>query len=128
MKNLTISELKYLLTIDEGEGKLRMIDIAKINHISKPSVLQAITGLEKKGYVAKEETIRMTDEGTAILSEYKTIVGWLKTHLSVHCGVPVEIAYEDAIKCACCFCEVSRKNIVKFVEEVLKINKLKNKE
>ena len=128
MKNLTISELKYLLTIDEGEGKLRMIDIAKINHISKPSVLQAITGLEKKGYVVKEETISLTDVGTEVLSEYKTIVGWLKTHLSVHCGVPVEIAYEDAIRCACCFCEVSRKNIVKFVEEVLKINKLKNKE
>ena len=128
MKNLTISELKYLLTIDEGEGKLRMIDIAKINHISKPSVLQAITGLEKKGYVVKEETISLTDVGTEVLSDYKTIVGWLKTHLSVHCGVPVEIAYEDAIKCACCFCEVSRKNIVKFVEEVLKINKLKNKE
>ena len=125
MKNLTISELKYLLTIDEGEGKLRMIDIAKINHISKPSVLQAITGLEKKGYVVKEETISLTDVGTEVLSECKTIVGWLKTHLSVHCGVPVEIAYEDAIKCACCFCEVSRKNIVKFVEEVLKINKLK---
>ena len=125
MKRLTISELKYLLTIDEGEGKLRMIDIAKINHISKPSVLQAITGLEKKGYVVKEETISLTDVGTEVLSEYKTIVGWLKTHLSVHCGVPVEIAYEDAIKCACCFCEVSRKNIVKFVEEVLKINKLK---
>lgn len=125
MKNLTISELKYLLTIDEGEGKLHMIDIAKINHISKPSVLQAITGLEKKGYVVKEDTISLTDDGTEVLSEYKTIVGWLKTHLSVHCGVPVEIAYEDAIKCACCFCEVSRKNIVKFVEEVLKINKLK---
>ena len=125
MKNLTISELKYLLTIDEGEGKLRMIDIAKINHISKPSVLQAITGLEKKGYVVKEDTISLTDDGTEVLSEYKTIVGWLKTHLSVHCGVPVEIAYEDAIKCACCFCEVSRKNIVKFVEEVHKINKLK---
>ncbi|MBR1867435.1 MAG: MarR family transcriptional regulator [Clostridia bacterium] len=119
MKNLTISELKYLLTIDEGEGKLRMVDIAKINHISKPSVLQAITRLEKAGYIVKGETISLTDEGSAILSEYKTIVGWLKNHLSAHCGVPVDIACEDAIKCACCFCDLSRKNVVKFVEETV---------
>ena len=125
MKRLTISELKYLLTIDNGEEKLRMIDISKQMHLSKPSVLQAMTGLEKNGYIVKEETIKLTEEGAAVLAEYKIIVGWLKTHLSVHCGVPVEIAYEDAVKCACCFCDVSRKNIVKFVEEVLEINKLK---
>ena len=117
MNNLTISELRYLLTIDEGDGKMRMIDIAKKQKVSKPSVLQAVTALEKHGYVVKEDTIRLTDEGATVLAEYKAIVDWLKMHLSVHCGVPVDIAYEDAIKCACCFCEVSRKNVVKFVEE-----------
>ena len=125
MKDLTVSELRYLLTIDEGDGKIRMIDISKKQKVSKPSVLQAVTALEKRGYVVKEETIRLTDEGKATLSEYKAIVDWLKMHLSVHCGVPVDVAYEDAVKCACCFCEVSRKNVVKFVEEVKKIARYK---
>ena len=118
MGKLTASELRYLLAIDEGKEKIRMVDISKKTGISKPSVSQAVSKLEKRGLVVKGGLLSLTEDGKAILTEYKDIVLWLQNHLSIHCGVSENIAYQDALGVACTFSDVSRAGIVKFMREM----------
>ena len=123
---MTVSELKYLLLVEdlskeransgaEGEPGAKMSEISARSSLSRPSVFNAMNRLERNGYITKQKLISLTSAGEKALLEYREIIGWLCRHLTEHCHVPQEIAYADALGCACAFSDSSRENLAEFI-------------
>lgn len=119
---MTASDLRYLIAADrlfDGENGVKLTDIAAETDVTKVSVYRAVERMEKNGYVCRNEKnkIVLTEEGKRSLREYMVTVRFLSAHFEKHCGVPAEIAYQDAICAACALSDVSRKGIAAHIKE-----------
>ncbi|GHV25591.1 hypothetical protein AGMMS4952_03730 [Spirochaetia bacterium] len=82
------------------DGEVRVTDIAARLGVSKPSVLNALTVLEKQGLLEHERyrTVHLTEKGAhqaaKIRERHNFLTGFLRDTL----GVSAETAEEDACK------------------------------
>lgn len=71
--NLTLSQLKYLLVVEElsEKGSVRASDIAKQMDINRSSAFNMLVKLEEAGMVIKNEnrTVKLTEEGNRIVGK-----------------------------------------------------------
>ncbi len=116
---MSSSELRYLIaanTLAESGAAVKQKDIAARLGVSKVSAYNAVERLRDKGYIEKtERLVTLTEEGLRILGEYMTIIGFISTHLSVHCGTSPEQAYEDALNVSCAFSDATRNGVANFI-------------
>ena len=117
---MTSAELRYLISIYElydGANGVKLTAIAVRMGVSKVSVFRATERLEKGGYTQRNEKNRvvMTGYGAEQLAEYMLMIRWLSRHLEDHCGVPGDIAWQDAIGAACAMSDRSRHGLVAFI-------------
>lgn len=116
---MTSAELKYLMAIDElydGTAGIKLTAIAAKMNVSKVSVYRAAERLEKNGYIRRDEKnkVVINDCGYEQLEKYNILIRWISGHLMEKCGVPAEVAINDAIGAACEFSEESRNAIAAF--------------
>lgn len=119
---MTVSELKYLLAVDEissRESSVSLVAVSKKMNVSKVSVYRGVERLVGNDYITRDsKKITFTEKGKSALSEYKIVIGFIRKHLEEHCGVAADTAYNDALGCACSFSDDSRKGIVEFMERL----------
>ena len=91
--------LEVILMLQERQGLVRSIDIARKMDFSKPSISRAMSLLRENGYITmdKEGLIDLTDAGMEIASRiyerHRFLCKWL-----VALGVSPETAAEDACR------------------------------
>lgn len=117
---MSSSELRYLIAANELADSLpsvKQTDIANKLRVTKVSAYNAVERLREKGYVEKNERkIALTEKGVNILNEYMTIIRFIASHLSLHCGTPNDQAYEDALNAACAFSDATRNGVANFIK------------
>lgn len=117
---MSTSELKYLIAANELAESLptvKQTDIAGRLGVTKVSAYNAVERLREKGYVEKNDRkIVLTEKGERILGEYLTIIRFISSHLSLHCGTAKEQAYEDALGAACAFSDATRNGVANFIK------------
>ncbi len=121
---MTSSELRYLITLNELCQKLEIVkqtDIAKMLNVTKVSTYNALERLREKGFIEKgEKKIVVSQLGKEVLKEYMTIIGFISSHLELHCGTTKKTAYEDAINATCAFSDTTRNGVAKFIQQEMK--------
>lgn len=119
---MTASELKYLIAIDElykENTEVKQSDLATRLCVTKVSAFNAMERLCEKGFVEKNKRkLSLTESGRSVLSDYQSIIGFMASHLSYHCGVPVETAYQDALNAVCALSDETRNGIARFLEKL----------
>lgn len=91
--------LEAILILQEKQGNVRAIDIARHLEYSKPSVSRAVGLLRENGYivVSGEGIISLTDCGRKVAESmyerHRLLTAWL-----IELGVSKEVAAEDACK------------------------------
>ena len=91
--------LESILILQEKQGNVRSIDIARHLNYSKPSVSRAVGVLRENGYitVSEEGLIHLTKQGKHVAEcmyeRHRLLTAWL-----IRLGVSEEIAAEDACK------------------------------
>lgn len=85
---------------DEGDGSVRVTDIAAKLSVSKPSVLTALKALEERGYVEHERYrgVTLTPSGRIRSEEIQDRHRFLTAFLRDVVGVPQDIAEKDACR------------------------------
>lgn len=123
-KQMSSSELRYLIAANELAEIMQSVkqtDIANKLRVTKVSAYNAVERLREKGYVEKNERkIELTEKGMTALNEYMTIIRFISSHLSLHCGTPEEQAYEDALNAACAFSDATRNGVANFIKSGMK--------
>ena len=119
--NMTSAELRYLIAADElydGKHGVKLIEIAAERGVSKVSVYRAVERLEKNGYIERNDKnkVVLTEHGKKQLADYMEIIAFISSHLEKQCGIPKEIAYDDALDAACAFSDVSRASIAQILK------------
>ena len=116
---MSSSELRYLIAANELAEQLETVkqtDVANKLGVTKVSTYNAIERLREKGLVEKNERkIVLTERGKETLGEYMTIIRFISSHLSLHCGTPAAQAYDDALNAACAFSETTRNGVAEFI-------------
>ena len=117
---MSSSELRYLITANElaeQTENVKQTDVANKLRVSKVSTYNAMERLRDKGFIEKNERkIILTKKGEDALNEYMTIIRFISSHLSLHCGTPRNQAYEDALNATCAFSETTRNGVAKFIK------------
>ena len=117
---MSSSELRYLIAANELAGRMQSVkltDVANQLRVTKVSTYNAMERLREKGLIEKNERkIALTDRGRETLDEYLTIIRFMASHLSVHCGTPEAEAYEDALNATCAFSEATRNGVAKYIQ------------
>lgn len=91
--------LEAILMLQEKQGNVRAIDIARHLDYSKPSVSRAVGLLRENGYitVSEEGLICLTDTGRQVAESmyerHRLLTAWL-----IELGVGADVAAEDACK------------------------------
>jgi len=91
--------LEAILILQEKQGNVRSIDIARHLNYSKPSVSRAVGVLRENGYitVSEEGMIHLTEQGRQVAESmyerHRLLTAWL-----IKLGVGEEVAAEDACK------------------------------
>jgi DtxR family Mn-dependent transcriptional regulator len=85
---------------EEGDGSVRVTDIASRLGVSKPSALTAIRTLEERGYLEHERYrgVALTATGAARAAEIRSRHEFLTAFLRDVVGVEAEIAEKDACR------------------------------
>jgi len=85
---------------DDGEGSVRVTDIADKLGVSKPSVLTAIKALEDRGFVEHERYrgVTLTATGKVRSAEIQSRHEFLRAFLRNVVDVPDDIAEKDACR------------------------------
>lgn len=85
---------------DEGEGSVRVTDIASRLGVSKPSVLSAIRSLEELGFLEHERYrgVALTATGSVRAAEIRSRHEFLTCFLRDIVGVAPDIAEKDACR------------------------------
>lgn len=116
---MTVSELRYLMAVKEyagDDGDAKMATLSRSMNVSKVSVYHGMERLEEKGYIMRcGKKIALTASGKEILQEYTLLIGFMRSHLALHCGTPDDMAQADAIGAVCALSDVSRKGICNYV-------------
>lgn len=117
---MSSSELRYLIAANELAGQMENVkqtDLANKLKVSKVSTYNAMERLREKGFIEKNERkIILTKKGEDALNEYMTIIRFISSHFSLHCGTPRNQAYEDALNATCAFSETTRNGVAKFIK------------
>lgn len=121
---MSSSELRYLIAANELAGQtenVKQTDLANKLRVTKVSTYNAMERLREKGFIEKNERkIVLTEKGKEALNEYMTIIRFIASHLSLHCGTPENQAYEDALNAACAFSETTRNGVANFIKSGMK--------
>lgn len=121
---MSSSELRYLIAANElaeQTENVKQTDLANKLRVTKVSTYNAMERLREKGLIEKNERkIVLTEKGKEALSEYMTIIRFIASHLSLHCGTPEKQAYEDALNAACAFSETTRNGVANFIKSGMK--------
>lgn len=119
---MTASELRYLIAIDElcqEHVAVKQSDLAAKLCVSKVSAFHATERLCEKGLAEKgKRALTLTESGQSLLFDYRAIIEFMASHLSVHCGVPSETAYQDALNATCALSDETRDGIARFLEKL----------
>lgn len=117
---MSSSELRYLIAANElAEQKeiVKQTDLANKLNVTKVSTYNAMERLREKGFIEKNERkIVLTEKGKEALNEYLTIIKFMASHLTLHCGTPARQAYEDALNATCAFSETTRNGVAQFIK------------
>lgn len=121
--NLTPNMEDYLETIyllEQEGGNVRVKDIARMMHITMPSVSSAVKNLEKQGLVQhpKYDLIALTSKGSEIAEELYYRHGVIKEFLSQVLGLDNEIAEKDACAIEHIISEETLESLSRFMESV----------
>ena len=117
---MSSSELRYLIAANELAGQMisvKQTDLANRLHVTKVSTYNAMERLREKGFIEK---IVLTEKGKDALNEYLTIIRFIASHLSLHCGTPKNQAYEDALNATCAFSDATRNGVAQFIKSGMK--------
>lgn len=123
---MTVSELKYLIAIRKFDGReenkgAKMSAVARELGVSKVSVYHGMERLGEKGYIERcAKRIVLTQAGRTVLEEYDLLIGFMRSHLALHCGTPEDIAQNDAIGAVCALSDISRKSVCDYVKSMRK--------
>ena len=121
---MSSSELRYLIAANELVEQIECVkqtDVANRLRVSKVSTYNAMERLRDKGYIEKSERkIVLTERGKEVLNEYMTIIRFMSSHLSLHCGTTENQAYEDALNAACAFSDATRNGVANFIKSGMK--------
>ena len=85
---------------EEGDGEVRLTDIASRLRVTKPSVFTALKILKNQGLLehARYRTISLTEKGAAVAAKIRDRHRLLTTFLTSVVGVSLDIAEKDACK------------------------------
>ncbi|MBQ8568452.1 MAG: hypothetical protein IJ446_04465 [Oscillospiraceae bacterium] len=119
---MTVSELKYLMAINElydGSVGIKLVSIADRMKISKVSVYKTVVKLDEKGYVKRDENnkVIMTAQGHEQLELYNKLIGYLYEHFRYNCNISAETAYNDAVSAVCALSDESRQALIARIAE-----------
>lgn len=121
---MSSSELRYLIAANELAEQIESVkqtDVANKLRVSKVSTYNAMERLRDKGFIEKSERkIVLTQSGKEALNEYMTIINFMVSHLSLHCGTAPKQAYEDALNATCAFSEATRNGVANFIRSGMK--------
>ena len=89
--------LKTILLLEQQNGAVRSLDVARTLHVTKPSVSKAMKHLREGGYLSMEgdKRIRLTDRGRATAEQALQRYRALKSCL-LSMGVDPLVAERDA--------------------------------
>jgi DtxR family Mn-dependent transcriptional regulator len=92
--------LEAILMLSEKEGRVRSVDVANLEQVSRASVNKALGVLKERGLIRQEKygTVYLTDEGVRVANSVKQRHNTLKGFLMDVLGVNPETAEEDACK------------------------------
>ena len=121
--NLTPNMEDYLETIyllEQEGGNVRVKDIARMMHITMPSVSSAVKNLEKQGFVQhpKYDLIALTPRGSEIAQNLCYRHRVIKEFLSQVLGLDNEIAEKDACGIEHIISEETLESLSRFMESV----------
>jgi DtxR family Mn-dependent transcriptional regulator len=90
--------LKAVFTLQDGDGVVRVVDVAERLSVSKPSVCRAMDVLREKGLVAhtKFEPVRLTADGAAIADALVRKHRTIKEFLIAVLGLDETLADDEA--------------------------------
>lgn len=121
---MSSSELRYLIAANELAEQMisvKQTDLANRLQVTKVSTYNAMERLREKGFIEKNERkIVLTEKGKDALNEYLTIIRFIASHLSLHCGTPKNQAYEDALNATCAFSDATRNGVAQFIKSGMK--------
>ena len=121
---MSSSELRYLIAANDLAEELQCVkqtDLANKLSVTKVSTYNAMERLREKGFIEKNERkIVLTEKGQVALNEYLTIIRFIASHLSLHCGTPKNQAYEDALNATCAFSDATRNGVAQFIKSGMK--------
>ncbi len=119
---MTASELRYLIAIDELRQEKVVVKqsyLATKLCVTKVSAFNAMERLCEKGFVTKNKRIlTLTESSKSILSDYRSIIEFMASHLSFHCGTPNDMAFKDALNATCALSDKTRDGIARFLEKL----------
>ena len=119
---MTASELRYLIAIDElcqENVAVKQSDLTTKLCVTKVSAFNAMERLCEKGFVVKNKRVlSLTESGKSILFDYRSIIEFMASHLSFHCGTPSETAHKDALNASCALSDETRNGIARFLEKL----------
>lgn len=99
--NLTLSQLKYLLVVDDlsEKGSVRASDIAKQMEINRSSAFNMLVKLEDAGMVIKNDnrTVKLTEAGNKIVENLKKELVSIKDKLVTYFGIAADKTEDCAL-------------------------------
>ena len=95
---VTFGQARYLLAIQQMRGQERnMSRLAEILDVSKPSVTNMITSLEKKQWISKGPPLTLTSQGKALTNEIMGKQSLLAGYFSKELGFAGEDISDDIL-------------------------------
>jgi Mn-dependent DtxR family transcriptional regulator len=111
---MTISELQYLMAVNKLitlGNDVKLVAIAKELNVSKTSVSKGLERLKNNGYIVHgDKGIALAKRGKEVLDEYMSVVEFIQKHLEGNFNIPSNVAYYDALGCACALSEPTRRS------------------
>ncbi len=108
--------LETILKLQEKNGRVRSIDIARELQYSKPSVSRAMSILKERGLIEIEErAISLTEDGKEIAENIYSRHQFLQRFLE-DLGVDEQTAEEDACRMEHVLSEESYQRLKQFIE------------
>lgn len=123
-QKMTASKEDYLeaiLDCEDEEGNARSVDIARVLHVSRPSVNKSLSVLKENGLVEHERygVISLTKEGRSVAARVRELHDTLKLFLTDVLGIPPQIAEQDACRMEHAISETTAENLKQYLQKQL---------
>lgn len=117
---MTYSELKYLNAVDKltTDGGVKQIEISKFLGVSTVSIYKAMTRLEEKNYIIRDENglYYTTALAKERLKEYLDCAEAIEDVLIEKCNSSQNKAQRDAMAVTCALSDENRKKILNLIK------------